>query len=112
MIIVDAQLSPSIADWIRENYSIDAVAVKDIDLRDATDKEIFFVAKEKNGVILTKDSDFKAYLDRFGHPPKIIWLTCGNTSNERLIEILSMRLKIALDLLNSGERIVEIRDEF
>ncbi|MEH1826540.1 MAG: DUF5615 family PIN-like protein [Nostoc sp.] len=36
---------------------------------------------------MTKDSDFAELVDRFGTPPQVIWLTCGNTSNDRLKEM-------------------------
>ncbi|MBD2066372.1 hypothetical protein H6F93_02325 [Leptolyngbya sp. FACHB-671] len=62
-----------------------------------------FVACDRN-----KDSDFVDLVDRFGSPPQIIWLTCGNTSNARLREILSTTLLEALELLRSGEVLVEI----
>lgn len=32
---------------------------------------------------MSKDSDFLNLLDRHGPPLKIIWVTCGNTSNRR-----------------------------
>jgi predicted nuclease of predicted toxin-antitoxin system len=57
---------------------------------------------------MTKDSDFVSLLERFDSPPKIIWLTCGNTSNANLKIILSKTLQDAIDLLESGEKIVEI----
>ncbi len=60
---------------------------------------------------MTKDSDFVDLVDRLGSPPQIIWLTCGNTSNARLREILSSVLPEALKLLHSGEKLVEIRGD-
>ncbi|CAN5856498.1 hypothetical protein BH20ACI4_BH20ACI4_24250 [soil metagenome] len=57
---------------------------------------------------MTKDSDFLLLLDRFGTPPKVIWLTCGNTSNANLKIILLKTLQDAIYLLNTGENIVEI----
>jgi predicted nuclease of predicted toxin-antitoxin system len=48
-------------------------------------------------------------LDRFGAPPKIIWLTCGNTSNANLQNILSATLQDAIGLLQGVEELVEIR---
>ncbi|MEH2114611.1 DUF5615 family PIN-like protein [Nostoc sp.] len=50
-------------------------------------------------------------IDRFGTPPQVIWLTCGNTSNDRLKEILNSTLPEALELLQSGEALVEIRGD-
>jgi len=47
-------------------------------------------------------------VDRLGTPPQIIWLTCGNTSNARLRQILSITLPEALEFLRAGEALVEI----
>jgi predicted nuclease of predicted toxin-antitoxin system len=57
---------------------------------------------------LTKDADFSQLLAQHGPPPKILWLTCGNTSNENVCRILSSALAAALKMLESGEAIVEI----
>jgi predicted nuclease of predicted toxin-antitoxin system len=57
---------------------------------------------------MTKDRDFVELVERYGSPPQVIWLTCGNTSNARLKEILTVTLPDALELLRSGERLVEI----
>ena len=108
IIWIDAQLSPSIALWIESNFEVKAFALRDLGLRDSEDEEIFREAQKANAVVLTKDSDFISLLDKFGSPPKIIWLTCGNTSNSNLKIILSKTLQDAIDLLKSGEEIVEI----
>jgi predicted nuclease of predicted toxin-antitoxin system len=108
IIWIDAQLSPSIAFWIAENFNIQAVALRDLGLRDAEDIEIFDAAKKANAIVMTKDSDFVSLLEKFDAPPKIIWLTCGNTSNANLKIILSKTLQDAIDFLESGEKIVEI----
>lgn len=51
----------------------------------------------------TKDSDFVQLLDRHGPPPKIIWLTCGNTSNQRMREIFGKYLPQAVALLGTSD---------
>ena len=107
-IWVDAQLSPAIATWISGNYAVSAVAIRDLGLRDAKDKEIFEAARQAKAVVMTKDSDFVLLLDKLGAPPQVIWVTCGNTSNARLKEVLTNTLPKALDLLNLGEKLVEI----
>ena len=107
-IWIDAQLSPAIAVWIESNFNIKTTALRGLGLRDAEDEEIFTAAKKANAIVMTKDSDFVSLLDRFGSPPRIIWLTCGNTSNSNLKIILSKTLRDAIDLLNRGEEIVEI----
>ncbi|MFB8789656.1 MAG: DUF5615 family PIN-like protein [Potamolinea sp.] len=105
---VDAHLSPAIATWITTTFEITALALRDLGLRDAEDPEIFEAAKAQGVIFMTKDSDFVDLVDRFGSPPQIIWLTCGNTSNARLQEILITTLPNALELLRIGEALVEI----
>ena len=107
MIWIDAQISPSIAGWISETLGFPATALRDIGLRDAADLEIFRAAREANAIVITKDRDFVDLLDRHGPPPRILWLTCGNTSNERLREIFSEHLVTALQILGS-EHLVEL----
>ncbi|MEI7881002.1 MAG: DUF5615 family PIN-like protein [bacterium] len=107
-IWVDAQLSPSLAEWITVNLKISAIAVRDLGLRDAADFEIFQAARKAAAIVMTKDADFLHLLAQHGPPPKVIWLTCGNTSNSNLRGILQSALKSAITLLDSGESIVEI----
>lgn len=106
---IDAQLSPALADWITKNFSdIEATAVRDLGLRDAEDPVIFFSARTANATVMTKDSDFVEFQQRHGAPPKIIWVTCGSTSNIKLKSILLVNLQEAVNLLESGEILVEI----
>ena len=107
-IWIDAQLSPRIAKWIRDQFAVEAVAVRELGLRDAGDIEIFRAAREAGVVVLTKDADFPHLLSQHGPPPKVIWLTCGNTSNARLQAILGRAFPEAVRTLDSGEAMVQI----
>jgi predicted nuclease of predicted toxin-antitoxin system len=109
-IWIDAQFSPHIALWIRTEMGIEATALRDLNLRDATDLEIFMAARQNSAVVMTKDSDFIRLLDLYGSPPSVLWITCGNTSNAQLRSLLTQTLHSALLLLDSGEKLVEIRD--
>ncbi|WNZ25726.1 DUF5615 family PIN-like protein [Leptolyngbya sp. NK1-12] len=110
-IWIDAHLSPAIATWITSTFEVTAIALRDLGLRDAEDPEIFEAAKSQGVIFMTKDSDFVDLVERLEAPPQIIWLTCGNTSNARLREILLATLPRALELLSSGEKLVEIRGD-
>ena len=79
-------------------------------LRDATDREIFEAARRAEAVVITKDYDFVEMLHRHGPPPKVLWLTCGNTSNRALKALFEQRLSRALEMLQASEFLVEIRD--
>lgn len=107
-IWIDAQLSPAIAKWIAAEFSIPVVAIREIGLRDSSDREIFLAARTASAIVMTKDSDFLRLQAELGSPPQVVWLTCGNTSNEDLKHILKKTLSKTLHLLNSGEGIVEI----
>jgi len=85
--------------------------VRALGLRDATDPEIFEEAKKTEAVVMSKDDDFIQLIEQRGTPPKLIWITCGNTSNDRMREILSTTLLKAKELLESGENVVEVSDK-
>jgi predicted nuclease of predicted toxin-antitoxin system len=110
-IWIDAQLSPALAAWVNRNYEeIEAKSVRAVGLRDAGDEEIYRAARKAQVIVMTKDSDFLNLLDRIGPPPKVIWVTCGNTSNRRMRQILNQTLHSAVDMLEGEEEIVEIGD--
>ena len=107
---IDAQLPPTLADWLSEQFMVEAIALRDIGLRDADDTEIFEQARLQNAIVITKDSDFVDLVLRLGTPPQILWITCGNASNQHLRELLSVTFKNAHQMLVNGELIVEIGD--
>ena len=52
-IWIDAQLSPRIAAWIGEFFEFEAIAIRELGLRDSEDIEIFDSAREEDAVVLT-----------------------------------------------------------
>ncbi|UIE36669.1 DUF5615 family PIN-like protein [Leptodesmis sichuanensis] len=50
-IWVDAQLPPTLANWLSESFGLEAYALRDLSLRDAKDIEIFEAARAENAVI-------------------------------------------------------------
>jgi predicted nuclease of predicted toxin-antitoxin system len=104
---IDAQLPSLLAGWLRETYGHDAHALRELSLRDADDATIFAQARSASAILISKDIDFVEMVERLGAPPKLIWLTCGNVSNEALRALLSQRLSAALAVLENDD-IVEI----
>jgi predicted nuclease of predicted toxin-antitoxin system len=109
-IWLDEQLSPALARWVALQFDVMAQPVRELGFKGASDPDIFFAARQASAVVVTKDQDFVRLLERYGPPPKVIWITCGNTSNARLQEVLSLALPKALALFEKGESLVEIRD--
>ena len=106
---LDAHLSPRTARWITKRFRVAAKPLRELGLREAEDADIWTAARDAEIVLVTKDADFEERVRRLGPPPQVIWLTCGNTSEARLKAILGGRLKVALDLIRSGEPLVEIQ---
>ncbi|MFN6529607.1 DUF5615 family PIN-like protein [Nostoc sp. ChiSLP03a] len=107
-IWIDAQLPPTLALWLTATFDLEATALRELELRDAKDVEIFEAARVANAVIMTKDSDFVDLACRLGIPPQILWLTCGNVTNRNLQRLLAIALPDAIKQLRQGEAIVEI----
>lgn len=110
MIWLDAHLPPALATWLTVEIGQPAVHLRTLGLRHAKDKEIFSAARQAGVILMTKDVDFVEMVLRLGTPPAIIWLTCGNTSNEALRVLLKMTIRNALSLIDNGEPLVEIAD--
>lgn len=107
-IWLDAQLPPQLAEWIKMEIAVEAVAIRDLGLRDASDKMIFTAARDANAILMSKDSDFIEMVIRFGSPPKLLSLNCGNMSNAALQTLVQSKLRDAITLLERGDLIVEI----
>ena len=89
---LNAQLPPSLAEWLSITFGVSAVTLQDIGLSDAQDIEIFNID----------------LVIRLGSPPQILWLTCGNITIRDLQRIFTRAFPEALELLQNGENIVEI----
>jgi predicted nuclease of predicted toxin-antitoxin system len=106
--IVDAQLPPSLAAALRE-AGCDAVAVRDIGLREAKDAAIWNYALQNNGIILTKDEDFAERCIASETAPSVIWLRIGNATNPELLDWLMPLWPSVLERLQAGDRCIEVR---
>lgn len=105
---VDAQIAPALALWLRDELGIEEVALRDLGLRDAEDREIFERARGAGAFVLSEDSDFVDLVARFGPPPQIVWLRCGNTTNAHLRTLFTMMWPRVAGLLAANEPLVEI----
>ena len=107
-IWLDAHLSPALAAWMNARFEVTVTMLRDLGLRDSSDRDVFLAARKAGAVVMTKDEDFVYLLEELGTPPQIIWVTCGNTSNARLQTILTKAATQTFELLGSGEALVEI----
>jgi predicted nuclease of predicted toxin-antitoxin system len=111
IIWLDAQLSPRLAPWMAETFGCECLHVRELNLRDAEDTDIFRKARDAGSVVMTKDEDFVRLVERNSPPPQVIWVTAGNMSNARFKSLLLKTFPDAMSLIAGGETIVEIQLE-
>lgn len=105
---VDAQLPPLLAAWLAAQFDVEAFSLRALGLRDAADAAIFLAAQQQGIVIISKDSDFVELVSRYGPPPQLIWVTCGNVTNRQLQIVFNKTFAESLEWLAAGQVIVEI----
>ena len=108
IVWVDAQLSPGTARWLSSRFAIEATPVRDLGLHESTDRQIFDAARTAGAVVMTKDRDFVEMVERRGPPPQVVWITVGNTSDQRLRGVLGRVFPEVIEILAAGEPLVEI----
>ena len=96
---------------MRAAFPIECVPVRDLDLQRASDSDIFAAARDSDVVVMTKDADFVELLEQQGPPPRVILVTCGNTSNARLRKLVQTAWPTIVAMLGRGEVLVELGDQ-
>jgi len=92
-----------------ESHFPGSIQVTKLDAGLREDHEIFDFATKNDFTIVTFDEDFYDLQLLKGHPPKIIWLRFGNSSNLKLIsKLIESRKAINSFLTNPDSGILEI----
>jgi predicted nuclease of predicted toxin-antitoxin system len=107
--LVDAQLPPALAGWLRE-AGHEAAHVEDFALREAPDEIIWERALETNSIIVTKDEDFPARASQFisAPAPIVVWLRIGNATNVILLAWFEARLPSILQMIAAGDKLIQV----
>lgn len=71
--------------------------IRDLNLENSTDKQIWEYARENNFTIVTFDEDFYNFSVVWGHPPKIIWLRTFNQTTNNIEMILRKHINSILN---------------
>jgi predicted nuclease of predicted toxin-antitoxin system len=106
--LVDAQMPPRLAVWLRARGH-DAVALREVGLRDAADPDIWQRATSRGEIIVTKDEDFAEMTGRLATGAQVLWVRTGNLLTRVLLARFEVAWPEAEPLLASGVRLVELR---
>ena len=63
-------------------------------LEKADDRDIWEYARQRDFTLVSKDSDYHERSALLGHPPKVIWLRCGNRPTEYVERLIRSKLEI------------------
>ena len=105
--LVDAQLPPALARWIT-TQGFEASHVFDLDVADASDREIRDLAHQRPAVVITKDEDFARRRVLAQQGPQIVWIRSGNTRRAALLARFPTVFSALVAALDSGEDLVEV----
>lgn len=110
MLLLDENISHRIIPQLTEAFP-DCRHIKDISGPGSTDEELWNQAKNLNLVIVTFDSEYEEMVTLFGFPPKVIWLSFGNSSKETILKPLQFHSEVIFNFIKDGSLgILEINE--
>ncbi len=89
-LLLDQNLSPRLVRTLEAVYP-GSSHVRLVGLRDADDAVVWEFARDRDFVIVSKDSDFHQRSFVFGFPPKVIWIRLGNCPTTDIEKVLRER---------------------
>lgn len=97
----------SLCDWLAARGH-EAEHIRFIAMRDASDRKLHDEAKRRQAIIVTKDRDYVAIVDR-EQVLQLLLIRTGNTSTAELFQIIEQQWPDVEARLLHGEGQVEIR---
>jgi predicted nuclease of predicted toxin-antitoxin system len=79
----------------------DSDHVRPLALDQASDDSIWEFAKANGFCLVTQDSDFAERSRLYGAPPKVVWLRCGNSTPQRVEDILRRNAILIAELIQN-----------
>ncbi len=108
-LLFDQNLSDRLSGRLQDQFPGSLHSSEVLPRRDK-DTNIWSYARENSFVIVTKDSDYRRLSRERGHPPKVIWIRTGNTSNAIVEALLRDHYDEILALEQDPDRgILELR---
>ena len=107
-LLFDHHLSHKLVQRLADVFP-DSTQTRLIGMGTADDGRIWDHAKERGFVVVTLDADFYDLSVLRGHPPKLIWLRCGNSTVAEIEHLLRANVeRIAAFVADSTTGCLEI----
>ncbi len=108
--LIDANLPPALAAYLKRRGH-DCVHVSTMAAKDSSDKTIWTLARRQARVVVSKDEDFFHLANRAMDRGILIWVRLGNCATSRLLATVGSHLGEIESRIESGERVIELRDD-
>lgn len=86
-LLFDQNLSHRLVQALADVYP-DCQHVRNVDLKEASDTQVWNYARNNGYTIVSKDSDFHQRSLVLSFPPKVIWVRLGNCSTKAVEQLL------------------------
>ena len=87
-LLLDQNLSLRLLNKLKAAAYPHSTQVRLVGLEQADDRVIWNYARDQGFTLVSKDADFHEFSTIYGHPPKVIWLRCGNKPNWYVLNLL------------------------
>jgi len=101
-LLFDENLSPDLALTLSDLFP-GSTSVLRLKPKPVSDRLIWHYARENGFAIISKDNDFQQRAIRHGHPPKVIWLRCGNCTVEQVEQLIRERAQNIAAFLHQAD---------
>ncbi len=91
-LLFDHHLSHKLVTRLSDRFP-NSTQTRLLGMSTATDWDIWNHAKHNGFMVVSLDSDFCDLSALRGHPPKLIWLRCGNSTVQRIESLLRANLE-------------------
>ena len=85
-LLFDQNLSYRLVARLSDVY--DSQHVRDVEMKEVPDTEVWNYARREGFTIVSKDADFHQRSLVFGFPPKVVWVKLGNCSTKSVEQLL------------------------
>jgi len=86
-LLFDQNLSFRLVKLLATDFP-DSDHIRLLGLEQQNDGTIWQFARDHGFTIVTQDADFDSLSQLYGFPPKVIWLRCGNTATDTILQLL------------------------
>jgi len=92
-LLLDENISLKLVKFLQKDFP-ESSHISFLDMQGSTDTQIWEFAKQEHYIIVSKDNDFRQRSFLLGFPPKVIWLSIGNSGINEIKNLLLSNIAI------------------